>query len=285
MLANNWAIRLLEDLYFHFGNKVDLIQEIFSCHINDIPTKNFTLFETMEIADRLGVSLENLIDRRIDWKLQKLKFSTPSFAVPEEFLLNAGSHMSTIRSVMTFIANKYSQKVADTFWQELQLTPDVLLNDDLKLNSRFLNLMFKNCVEKLAMNEEDINLMSIIVHRYSMRSSVLMLAKTCKTDADVLRVMIQNASKYELNFGYALQQVGKDTFITSTSRFELDENSAMNEAHVWFKLSTFKNITRLMGRDPIDLSAYETEYKNGFQTLKIKMSNTSSGGPEMGLVH
>lgn len=284
MQANNWSTCLLEDLYFHFGNSAELIQDIFSCHINEIPTKNFTLFETMEIADRLGVSLQDLIDGRIDWKLQKLKFFTPSFAAPEEFLMNGGSHMSSIRSVITFIANKYSQKVADTFLQELHLTPDVLLNDELKLNTRFLNNLFGACVEKLGMTQEDINLMSIVVHRYSMRNSVLMLAKTCRTEADVLRVMIQNASKYELNFDYSLEQAGRNTFITSKSRFELDEKSAMNEAHVWFKLSTFKNITRLMGRNPIDLSAYETDYQSGFQTLKIKISNTL-GGPELGLIH
>jgi hypothetical protein len=284
MQAENWSQKLLQDLYFHFGNQTDLIQDIFSSHVNEIPGKNFSLLETMEIANRLGVSLQELVDGRIDWKLQKLKFSRPSFAAPEEFLKNAGSHMSTIRSVISFIANKYSQKVADTFLQDLQLTPDVLLNDDLKLNSRFLNKMFANCVEKLGMTREDINLMSIIVHRYSMRNSVLMLTKTCKTNADVLRVMIQNASKYELNFDYSLEQIKRDTFITSKSRFELDENSTMNEAHVWFKISTFKNITRLMGRNPIDLSAYEADYKNGVQTLKIKMSNTLSG-PELGLIH
>ena len=284
MQANSWSTKILEDLYFHFGNRVELIQEIFSCPISEIPKKDFTLYETMEIADRLGVSLQDLVDGRIDWKLQKLKFSTPSFAAPGEFLENGGSHMSSIRSVITFIANKYSQRVADTFLQDLQLTPDVLLNDDLKLNAIFLNKMFSGCVEKLGMTREDINLMSIIVHRYSMRNSVLMLAKTCKTDADVLRMMIQNASKYELNFDYSLKQVGRDTFITSTSRFELDENSAMNEAQVLFKLSTFKNITRLMGRDPMDLSAYETDYKDGIQTLQIKMSNTLRG-PELGLVH
>lgn len=284
MQAESWSQKLLQDLYFHFGNHTDIIQDIFSSHLIEIPTKNFSLFETMGVADRLGVGLQDLIEGRIDWKLQKLKFSTPSFAAPEEFLMNGGSHMSTIRSVITFITNKYSQKAADTFLQDLQLTPDVLLNDDLKLNARFLNKMFQNCVEKLGMTQEDINLMSIVVHRYSMRNSVLMLAKTCRTEADVLRVMIQNASKYELNFDYSLEQAGRDTFITSKSRFELDEKSAMNEAHVWFKLSTFKNITRLMGRNPIDLSAYETDYQSGFQTLKIKMSNTL-GGPELGLIH
>jgi hypothetical protein len=278
MQAENWSIKLLRELVYQFGNNPAIIEEIFSCRMGEVKTKEFTLAEAMGIADRLGVSLTSLIDSDIDWKVVKLKYLTPNIALPDEYQENSGTYMSTIRSVISFISFKYNQETANSILQQLQLDPAALLNDNLKVNIKFVNHLFKILVDKMGFNKDDMNILSIMVHRYSMRNSVVAMAKVCKTDGDILRTMISNASKYEQNFDYWLEEENNNTIIHSRSRYELDDpssfNGRMNEPHVWFKISSFKNITGLMGRNAMNISDFEIDDDKGFQTLKIRVQDT-----------
>ncbi len=162
--------------------------------------------------------------------------------------------------------------------QELQISQAALLNDDLKLNIRFVNHLFKLLIDKLSLTKEDIDLMTVMVHRYSMRSSVTAMAKVCKNDGDILNLMVQNANKYEQNFDYWLEKDKNDTIIYSRSRSELDggSNEKMGHPLIWFKLSTVKNMTTLMGRNPMRLLNYEVGEEKGLQTFKFRVGNTDS---------
>ena len=278
MQAENWSNNLLRDLVFQFGHDTTFIEDVFACHIPEVAHKEFTLAESFAIADRLGVSLQNLIDSKVDWKVIKTKLITPSSAVPDSYLEDSGTYMSSIRSIISFISFKYSQKTAQALLQELQISQAALLNDDLRLNTKFVNYLFKLLVEKFSLTRDDIDLMTVMVHRYSMRSSVLAMAKTCKTDGDILNLMVQNANKYEQNFDYWLEKDKKDTIIYSRSRFELHDSSKENMSHplIWFKLSTVKNMTTLMGRSPMKLVNYEVGEEKGKQTFKFRVGNTDA---------
>jgi len=278
MLAENWSNNLLRDLVFQFGHDTRFIEDVFACHIPEIERKEFTLAESFAIADRLGVSLQNLIDSKVDWKVVKTRLITPSSAVPDSYLEDSGTYMSSIRSIISFISFKYGQKAAHALLQELQISQAVLLNDDLRLNTRFVNYLFKLLVEKFSLTKEDIDLMTVMVHRYSMRNSVVAMAKTCKSDGDILNLMVQNANKYEENFDYWIEKEKEDTIIYSRSRFELHDSSKEKMSHplIWFKLSTVKNMTTLMGRSPMKLINYEVGEEKGKQTFKFRLGNTNT---------
>ena len=239
--------------------------------------KKFTLSESFAIADRLGVSLQQILDSKVDWKVVKSRLISPHTAVPDSHLIDGGTHMSSIRSIISFISLKYSHVAAQTILQELQLSQAALLNDDLKLNIRFVNQLFKLLIDKFGLTKEDIDLMTVMVHRYSMRNSVTAMAKICKNDGDILNLMVQNANKYEENFDYWLEKEKNDTVIYSRSHFELEgSNEKMGHPLIWFKLSTVKNMTTLLGRNPMMLLHYEVGEEKGIQTFKFRVGNTNS---------
>lgn len=278
MQLENWSNNLLRELVFQFGHDTSFIEDIFSCHLPDIAYKKFTLTESFAIADRLGVSLQQLMDLKVDWKVVKTRLVSPHSAVPDIYLEDSGTYMESIRSIMSFISFKYSQKTAYVLLQELQVSQAALLNDDIRLNIKFLNHLFKLLEDKFALTKEDIDLMTVMVHRYSMRSSVLAMTKTCKTDGDILNLMVENANKYEQNFDYWLEKEKNDTIIYSRSRFELHESSKEQMSHplICFKLSTVKNMTTLMGRNPMKLLNYEVGEEKGMQTFKFRVGNTNA---------
>jgi hypothetical protein len=90
--------------------------------------------------------------------------------------------------------------------------------------------------------------------------------------------MVQNANKYEQNFNYWLEKENNDTIIYSRSRFELhgSTNEKMSHPLIWFKLSTVKNMTTLMGRNPMKLLNYEVGEEKGIQTFKFRVGNTDT---------
>jgi hypothetical protein len=278
MLAESWSNNLLKELVFQFGHDTSFIEDVFACHLPDITHKKFTLAESFAIADRLGVSLQQIIDSKVDWKVVKSRLVSPHSAVPDNYLADGGTYMSSIRSIISFISFKYGQEAAKAILQELQISQAALLNDDLKLNIRFVNHLFKLLIDKFALSKEDIDLMTVMVHRYSMRNSVTAMAKVCKNDGDILNLMVQNANKYEQNFNYWLEKEKNDTIIYSRSRFELhgSSNEKMSHPLIWFKLSTVKNMTTLMGRNPMKLLNYEVGEEKGIQTFKFRVGNTNS---------
>lgn len=278
MQAENWSNNLLRELVFQFGHDSAFIEDVFACHLPEIANKEFTLAESFAIADRLGVSLQHLVDSKVDWKVVKTRLVSPNSAVPDNYLEDSGTYMSSIRSIISFISLKYSERAAQSLLQELQVSQSALLNDDLRLNTRFLNRLFKILVEKFSLTKEDIDIMTVMVHRYSLRNSVLVMAKTCQSDGDILNLMVQNANKYEQNFDYWLEKEKNDTVIHSRSRFELHDSSKEKMSHplIWFKLSTVKNMTTLLGRNPMKLLNYEVGEDKGKQTFKFRVGNTDA---------
>ncbi len=270
--------KIFKELVHHFGHDTSFIEDVFACHLHNITFKQFTLAESFAIADRLGVSLQQIIDSKVDWQVVKSRLVSPSFAVPDIYLADSGTYMSSIRSIISFISFKYGAKAAEAILQELQISQEALLNDDLRLNLRFVNHLFKLLIDKFSLTKEDIDLMSVMVHRYSMRSSVVAMAKVCKNDGDILNLMVQNANKYEQNFDYWLEKEKNNTIIYSRSHFEIQNPSYEKMSHplIWFKLSTVKNMTTLMGRNPMKLLNYEVGEERGMQTFKFRVGNTNS---------
>jgi hypothetical protein len=278
MQAKSWTNNLLRELVYQFGHDTSFIEDVFGCNLPDIAQKKFTLSESFAIADRLGVSLQQILDSKVDWKVVKSRLISPHSAISDSYLIDGGTYMSSIRSIISFISLKYSHIAAQTILQELQISQAALLNDDLKLNIRFVNHLFRLLIDKFGLTKEDIDLMTVMVHRYSMRNSVTAMAKICKNDGDILNLMVQNANKYEENFDYWLEKEKNDTVIFSRSRFELEGSSIEKMSHplIWFKLSTVKNITTLMGRNPMRLLNYEVGEEKGIQTFKFRVGNTNS---------
>lgn len=186
--------------------------------------------------------------------------------------------MSSVRSVLTFFENRFTSLATQLILEKLDLNKDALHNDQAKVNNHFVNKMFDIMINDFNLNKSDIDLMSIVVHRYSMRSSVLAMIKPCQTNGEILRLMIENASKYEVNNSYSIEDKKNYCIITSTSRHEVksSENklNAMHPALINFKLSTFKHITSLIGRNPLNISAHETYFDHGHQILRIKIQDT-----------
>jgi hypothetical protein len=278
MQADNWKENLLSDMNFHIGHRSDIIEDIFSCQEQDILSTPFTLSQCIDIAKKLNVPVEELGHGVIDWQAIKSQYFSEKFCIPEQYTHFAGSHMSSVRSIISFFESRFTSRASQSLLQQLDIHQDVLLNDRVKLNNNFINNMFQLMTEEYSLSKADIDLMSVMVHRYSMRSSVLKMAKSCPSNGSILKLMIENATKYEMNNDYYFEQKNNHVVITSKSRYPINEANhhmcPMNEPLVYFKLCTFKHVTSLMGREPIKISAHELSLDRGHQILKIKFDET-----------
>lgn len=278
MQVDNWQKKLLDDINFHIGHRSDIIEDIFSCYEDDILSTHFTFSQCVDIAKRLNISVEELDQGVVDWHTLKSQYFSEKFCVADQYSHFAGTHMSSVRSILSFFESRFTRLAAQSLLQQLDLHQDVLLNDKIKLNNRFLNNMFKIMTEDFLMSRSDFDLMSIMVHRYSMRSSVIKMAKTCESNGSILNLMVKNATKYEMNNDYFFEQKNNQVIITSKSRFPLTgahhDMCQMGEPLVHFKLSTFRHITSLMGREPMQIGAHELSNDRGHQILKIKFDET-----------
>lgn len=278
MQVDYWKKDLLEAMRFHTGNRSDIIEDIFACYEDDILETSFSYAQCADIAKRLNVSLEQLKVEAIDWEALKANYFSQRYCVPEQYSNFAGTHMSSVRSIISFFDSRFTSRASQSLLQQLDLHQDVLLNDNIKLNNHFINNMFQIMLQEYCMSKADIDLMSIMVHRYSMRSSVIKMSKSCMNNSDIIKVMIANASKYELTNEYNLAMHNNSSLITSSSKFTIDshqgKDSIMKEPLVYFKISTIKHMTSLMGREPMKISAHELSFERGHQILKIKVEET-----------
>lgn len=278
MQVEDWKKTTLETIFYHVGHRTDVIEDVFGCHMDDFFKKKFTSTELILIASRIGVSIDAFFHRQIDWQTMKSKYFSEKLCIPDEYMFSAGTHMSSIRSIFSFFESRYTKQASQNLLLQLDLHPDILLNDRIKLNNNFLNKMFSMMIKEYSLSKTDIELMSLMVHRYSMRSSVVNIVKSCPSNTRILKLMVENAARYELNNEYFFEATDSNVFITSKSRYPISESAfkmcPMSDPLVFFKLSTFKNITRLSGRAPITIRAHDLSIDRGHQVLKIKFDNS-----------
>lgn len=279
MQVSLWKETLIKELHHQVGHRKDILEDIFSCYEEDILSHQFSSSDVSQIATKLGIQSESWDLSQVKWDLVKEKYFSGTHYIPEQFRFLAGTHMSSVRGLIAFFDSRFNQNASQHLIDRLDLHQDVLLNDQIKVNNHFINKMFEIMLDDFNLSKFDIDLMSIFVHRYSMRSSILKMVNNCKTNADILNLMHNNIAKYELNNQYSLEHQGENSFITSSSRYPIDSTEGrlclMKDPLLYFKISTIMHITSLMGREPIKIGAHETLIENGHQIFRIKVLDTN----------
>ncbi|MCE3013064.1 MAG: hypothetical protein LW878_08340 [Proteobacteria bacterium] len=260
------------------GPRKDIIQDIFSTNYQDILARSFSESKTEAIAKRLKLPVEKLGLDPIDWDAVVSDYVHKEYKVPGEYVCFAGTHMSTIRSFIQFFESRFSSFATQSLLQRLDIHQDVLLNDGIKLNNNYLNRMLHMMSEDYGFGKDDFNVMSLVTHRFTARNSVLRLVSSCRTDREILEVMVSNATRYELNNTYSVEHDEEHSTIISVSRHpvlaSMINHNMMKDELIHFKLATLRNITFLLGRTPLKISAYEVSFHHGHQILKVKINNT-----------
>lgn len=280
---------LLKDAIYHFGATPEVIEMIFDRDPETLMAQTLTLKDYLGIADRLGVSLENLVARNVSWATVKKNYHSKNTAVPEEYLRDAGSYMSSLRSMISFITFKYGEKASEAALQHLQISREALMNDGLLINTYTINRLFRFLSDRFCFSRTEIEIMAIMLHRFTPRSAVINLARQCPTNRQIIQTMISNATKYELNFNYWIDDSSRDLVLNSRPKkaisSEADSPVWMDDSVAWFKIATVKHMPALLGRQPMNILDLEIGSNGHFQEFKLRIKDVDSLGGGSNIFH
>ncbi len=188
-----------------------------------LATENYSLGEGLAIAEHFGVSIEDLIDGKTDYKYLKKKFLTPSTAIPDRYLIGAGTYMGNIRSIVNF-SSRLSNGAHKKWLQRKNYINDlVLANDDLMVNVELANNLLKDMQLSLNLTELDYLAMAIKSYDQTKRKALKPYVYG-KTNIELAEFVANNASSYDLNFEYSVEKLNDDYFyFIGNSREEISD--------------------------------------------------------------
>lgn len=276
-------VLFMQDLVFELEINQDLFEHIVSTNISNFKQKmkrmDFNLSELNSISERLGVPLHQMLTNTINWQSIKSRLLNYIQEFPITYTKFGGTPITSIRSILSYITNKFNSKTTQTLLDNLETHRESLVNDGLYVNAVFLNKLFKFCTQRLCLNEQDLREMSYILYQQTQRNLILSLAKNCRSDRDILSLMVKNSTKYEKNFQYDLKVFGDFLLISSIADQEIHDGLKLKELTspevLLFKKYTMENTTLLMGLKPMRVLEVESKFVNGQQHVNFLLKENN----------
>jgi len=125
------------------------ISEVLAVKIKDLNPeglKNIHYHQVEVLCSYLGITIESLIGNTVDFPTIKKNLYSSKIAIPDKYLVHAGSYMSGFRFIYNFMKKKYNQKTADSILRHFQLSKDVIANDSIMVNCLLTNAIFDHLV-------------------------------------------------------------------------------------------------------------------------------------------
>ena len=277
----------LQSFFYELKNQF-LVDDEFIAHYLEISpeeftkknlTNQFSFNDILKACDVFQININDIQDRKINYKRLKQKFYSPVFAIPDEFKLNAGTYMSNIRSILNVVQRKYNLSTAEYILNTCDISRNALLNDDLKVNVSLTSHIFQSLQSLGKCSENDF--LAMAINSYDGRKRKDLLAGNLKylSDFELVDFVVQNSHQYELNFNYK-------TFIHSENIFYIQAESKENmndflsqariscSQGIEFRKASIQALSLLSGRGKLQIVHTEDEIKNQKQMFKIFFKET-----------
>ena len=131
--------------------------------------------------------------------------------------------------------------------------------------------------------------MSIYVYLKTQREQILKLTQDCSSDLDYLKVMVNRAKQYEVNFEYELYADGENYHLKSTAREHLHDELKLKKINcqqtVYFKQCTIQNTTFLGQKNKMNILSVETQHFKNQEQINFYLKENNSCGTGLMSVH
>jgi hypothetical protein len=260
----------IQDLKLELFCDNSLFCDMLSLTVSEFEKKKkkelFTFNEVEKIATFFNVNVDDVIRGNVDFNWVRNNYLTPSNNVPDEFLSQGGTYISSIRAMINFVESSYNSLAAEYIMNKLKISRQALQNNSLMVNLKLGNKVLELINEITEL--DDYSNMILASHSYTtkQRKTFLELPRF-KTSKQAVTYMCDNSNKYETNFTYSMRTIDRSTFVLqsiskeSTSRmFGFKHTSSMLANK--YKATSIKALTYLMGGSPLDLFYVDDYIKN-----------------------
>lgn len=273
------------DLIFHF----DFDQRILTYVLNEtkenflykLSNQQLTVKDIFAVSQRLNIPMYKLLNKEINWQQLKLTFMPEiGMCLPNEYAHCAGTPSSCFYALYNYILHKYNKIVADSILNYLDINLFQVFSTDY-VNVNLINNFFYFCSKYLGLNHEHINEMSIYVYLKTQREQILDLTKACSSDLDFLKVMVDKANQYEVNFKYELITDGENYILKSCALEKVHDELKLKKINcnetIYFKQCTIQNTTFLAQKNKMNVLNVERQNINNIEQINYYIKENNSG--------
>jgi hypothetical protein len=267
MQLKDWQKKFIQQLELNVSIHLDECSALIEKDLTSWRKSHYRcqLSDFLSLAETLKVTPEDLWDLKIPWAILRERKKTDSSALPEEWLQAGGTHASSLRAVLSFLTQKFNPETSDSIQMKMGLKSDWLVSDTVKFSLRCTNILFKTIQNHLQFSLKDYEHLATYLHLHTKRTEILKLAKAQYRPEKILKMMVDHASQYEMNYQYSFQQTGQIIKINSRPTEALrdcfKDQSPLTPEVSAFKLKTFQTMTCFTHGQLLRL-VEETDLKN-----------------------
>lgn len=236
-------------------------------YVTDI--RNLPFGRIAAFSEKYGVTIDEMMSLEIDFDRIK-DFLSEDF-INENYLVYDGTFISTITTSLEYLGRKFNYESIDYALKKLGLKRSHLIKN--RSVSLFLACdVFDLFVSDFGFAKADLFKCGLNSYTESRRKSLIPAFKSCRTDIEIVRKMIESAKDYERNFSYKLVERGSVFKVVSTAYEEAHDayrkKIISSDACNLFKAGVFVKTPTILNRPKLNLLTIDTGYKHGRQVTE-----------------
>lgn len=220
--------------------------------------QNYSFTDAIKLSEYFNININDINNGTVNFTKLKRSFFSPSKSINCEYLKNAGTYMSTIRSMVNHVKTITNQKSSNYLLQKFEIPKEALINDELLVNLSLGNKVLEYIHQEY--NFKHVNYLSMAMSSFDTpkRRNLLSLIPKNKSTYQIVSKFIQHISAVEKNFEYNVEKYNDEYIIVkSHSKPEMNEyfQSARicKEPGTLMRKAVFEVVTSLLGKQLIEV--------------------------------
>jgi transcriptional regulator with XRE-family HTH domain len=233
------------------------------------------------LCDHLGIT--NPDDAYKDGFIDHCSFSVPKdnypdarFKLPAKYERHRGSKVRVARIMVDHLKKIYGEEGIEQYARSVGADPDFLTVLDYQVSVQFALDLAQIMIQKGVLLPSHLPSVAAAVTTPSVQGALIKQYGSCKSQAELLKKLIEQITAYEVNFEYRVEEETKDYLIISDRprsimRYFDYKNDTLGSFLCVYKKEWLRQFSTLLGAPPVDVQVLEDHYK-GFSRSLYKIT-------------
>lgn len=235
-------------------------------------TSGFTFKDIEKLCHALHIEMDLIVKSPLDFSKIRRRLSNQNDSIPDKYLAGAGTYMEFVRVVYNFIRNVYNENVSQQILKNLGMPPEVLLNDDIMVNSQLINDLMDVLTNELNIDKKSIRDLSLSGYTSEKRKNVIRIISDENDEFEIMKKLAKNSNSWEKNFEYVAEKIDQNYFIMKSKSAEFANDLAgkaelVTEQTILYKKFIIETIYPMLGKKMPKIVDIENRVSNGRQEV------------------